>query len=337
MGVLSPHELEDHPQRNGHRSSIPPMLRAQRTCLITSHHGGSGQTTLVVNLAQKAIESGRRVLLVDATATEGLTAMIGHSEHASGPRQFSPQPNWDVLVCSGKNWIDAWQQTASDRERLESSGSATRPYDLILIDGPALTDFSLRSLAKACDEIVLTLAGTPMALRTLAPMLSWLQDFREEHDFQFRGLVVTLPVRDPIGGTTEIACRALLGEFSLLGIIPHDTSVREATLAREPLLRFATTSQAAQVIGSVADRLGWFEPTLIVGEKDTTVSEAEQTSENDLEHMLIAELATTGPTRIEHKLGWRAWSWKVCRWSMILLGTVGLVAGFGLGWMLLRW
>lgn len=171
-GLLPPGLLEPYRVLRSAVTFIDPD-HPPVTLLVTSAAPGEGKTTTVLNLAQALVESGRRVLVVDADlrrmhlsllsggmARAGLTAVITRSATLADvvfaldgidvlPAGVQP-PNPAVLLGSG-----------SMREVLAQAGSR---YDIVLIDAPPLLAVSdALSLAPMTDATLLVVrwAVTP--------------------------------------------------------------------------------------------------------------------------------------------------------------------------------
>lgn len=138
-----------------------------RTILIASPIQGEGKSTLASNLAIVLAQAGRRVLLVDADFRRpvqqrffdvdgqvGLSnALLGEEEAERAIRATGIEGL--ELLCAGA--VPANPSRAVNSRRLsdmltELSGR----YDQILVDSPALTEFSdARTVAAACDATLL--------------------------------------------------------------------------------------------------------------------------------------------------------------------------------------
>ena len=207
-----------------------------RSLLITGQKGGIGKTTAAMNLAALAAEGGR-VLLVDLDPAGPISAALAHGPESGEVHQLG---DW-----TGRFWSDAvpgvdlfWPQSGNEQTdamamrlaTLTRNSNLSLQYDLAVVDAPCLRG-GATSLLGGCDEALLVTRLEPLALRTLPPLLGAVQAERVERpEFQFHGMLLTLPPGVRADSPEVDQLRRSLGGHVLPVAIEHDPNLQSATL-----------------------------------------------------------------------------------------------------------
>jgi ATP-binding protein involved in chromosome partitioning len=247
---------------------------------IASGKGGVGKSSVTVNLALALAKAGRSVGIVDADIYgHSIPAMLGIADHR--PTQVEsmimpvPTPSGVSVISIGmlkprRDQVVAWRGPMLDRALVQMLADVYwGDLDVLLLDLPPGTGDMAISLGQhlpGAEIVVVTTpqeAATEVAERagTMASMLhqrvvgvlenmSYLvcPHCGPEHTLELFG-----------SGGGERVAKTLTGRFGydvpLLGRVPIEESLREGGDAGKPVVDSDPTSEAAQVLLSVAERL----------------------------------------------------------------------------------
>ncbi|MCE9534567.1 MAG: AAA family ATPase [Planctomycetes bacterium] len=239
-----------------------------RKLLIASQKGGVGKTTAAINLASAIALSGGRALLVDADPLGGIAAALNLAAHrpAPGLRSLgieSPAPLWkDVVpgldITTPYSDPDKPGHTLDEFLTLINTEQALTRYSWIILDAPpVIGGMQLRSLLHSSDELILVIRAEPMAFRTVPMFLQLIKMVQEDGSLlKLRGLLLTLPANEPLGGAWESELRRVFARSMLPQAIPHDEEVARAALLGKPVVAVNPQSLAAKQYTALALHLG---------------------------------------------------------------------------------
>ncbi|MBV9948711.1 MAG: AAA family ATPase [Myxococcales bacterium] len=186
--------------------------------------GGSGKTTLAVNVAAALHRAGQRILLVDGDTQGSATAWAARAAE----RGKDGPPCIAVAAAALRR----------DLPRLAEG------YDVAIVDGPARLGAETRAAMLVADLVVVPMAPGALDLWAAAETVRVLEDAR--------GLRPELRARALLNRADRTALSRLAGTaIAELGIEPLDVSVGarvafgEAMLAGQGVCEYAPSSDAA--------------------------------------------------------------------------------------------
>ncbi len=247
---------------------------------IASGKGGVGKSSVTVNLALALAKAGRTVGIVDADIYgHSIPAMLGIADHR--PTQVEsmimpvPTPSGVSVISIGmlkprRDQVVAWRGPMLDRALVQMLADVYwGDLDVLLLDLPPGTGDMAISLGQHLPNAEILVVTTPQEAAaevaeragTMASMLhqrvvgvlenmSYLvcPHCGPEHQLELFGR----------GGGERVA-KTLTGRFGydvpLLARVPIEESLREGGDAGKPVVDSDPTSEAAQVLSALADRL----------------------------------------------------------------------------------
>ncbi len=230
---------------------------------ITSHKGGVGKTTTVVNVGAALAQAGRRVLLVDIDPKGSLTAAVGQTpapvsigDVLREPRRIAEA----ITPCAGgMQCITAtatlaviFYELTEGRESAFRLANALRQvadqYDYVLIDCPSMLGCAMNNALTAAQVVLVPLQCDFLALRGLADVQEIIATIRETTNPDLRLRVVGTMFDRRIGHANDVlseASDALPGRIYKT-IIPRTVRLAEAPATGQTILEYAAHSQGAQ-------------------------------------------------------------------------------------------
>ncbi len=182
-----------------------------RRITIASQKGGTGKTTVSLNLALALAERGKRTLLVDVDPQGG----IGHSLRkrdtelrgmadalvgACSPSEAVLQTKLPGLAMLPRGRLDP-VDTMAFEQALYTQGGLGRvlddidaDYDVVLIDTPSGVGMPTRAALALSGFVLVPLQGEPLSLRTIHQVLRVIDHVRENENPQLEllGLLPTM-------------------------------------------------------------------------------------------------------------------------------------------------
>jgi WD40 repeat protein/cellulose biosynthesis protein BcsQ len=262
-----------------------------RKFLIASQKGGVGKTTTAINIATAAAMAGSRVLLVDVDPLGSVSAAMNLARHAfrrtlrsldvesDAPVWKDVVPQLDVTTPYGEP--NNPFHTLDEFLPLILQPQIENRYDFAIFDTPPiLAGVQLRNLLRRIDDLILIVRTEPMAFRTLPTFLQMVKAVREEGSLvKLRGILLTLPQGEPLGGSWESELRRCFSRSILPQAIPYDPEVTLAAIQNKPIILSNPNSPAAQQYLMLSQLLG-----LITSESDSIE--------------LFKEMADNSPTKM---------------------------------------
>lgn len=238
-----------------------------RKLLVCSQKGGVGKTTTAIAVAAATAQAGCRVLLIDADPLSGIALSLNLAQHPR--RQTLRGAGVDlpgVLIdglLPGLDVLSPYDEGGCSDDDLDCllDQLATPPiqerYGCLILGAPPFLGPSPNQLLAACNELLLVMRAEPLAARTLPAFLELVQRSRTlEHSIRTRGILLTLPEGEEVGGRWERELRGRFGTRILPDVVPHDEAVPQAQMFGQIVTQSAPDSPAAQAYRRLADFLG---------------------------------------------------------------------------------
>jgi len=249
--------------RGGHPERSPSISAATRVLAVASGKGGVGKSTLTVNLAFALSALGEQVGILDADVYgHSIPHMLGiHQKPIAVDDMIVPPVRGDLKLMSIGFFLDEnapvmWRGPMLHRA-LEQFLSDVHwgELDTLVVDMPPGTGDVAMSLGQLLPRAEALVVTTPQpAAQQVAVRAAQMA---QKTGMRLVGVVENMSY---LAGTGQELFgsgggRALADDMgvSLLGRIPLDPQLREATDAGTPLLEVAPESEAAVAIAALAD------------------------------------------------------------------------------------
>ncbi len=239
---------------------------------VVSGKGGTGKSTIAVNLAETLSADGHAVALIDVDLCQNSCATLLNEEppasvvaYARGAvsldRVFHTTDAGLTLVCGGTSTRPEGIPETLYEALDDALGQAARTHDVVLIDAPAGLDGTVRWALDRADAGVLVLVGEPTAITgayTLAKTV-----WQAVPDYPFLSVVNAADTDVDAEQTTErfaeLTTQFVGRKPTPFGWVPYDAHVRAAVRAQVPAVRKSAPLRASFV--EIAHGLGPLLPT----------------------------------------------------------------------------
>ncbi len=240
---------------------------------IMSGKGGVGKSNLSLNLGYSLAQKNHALLLMDCDlGLANLDVLLGITpEQNLQDVLLSGADVKNAIISLGKNTKEAFDilPAASGVPELTDMNNdmrdllikrinpSLRGYDIILMDLGAGIHGTVQSFAAMAAIRIIVLTPEPTALTDAYALIKVLSQDLGVRDF----LVVVNDVasrkeEEITFKRLEMACQKFLNiNPVLLGGVRHDVKLQESVLRQKPLLELFPESNAAQDIGTLADRI----------------------------------------------------------------------------------
>jgi chromosome partitioning protein len=247
-----------------------------RAIALITEKGGTGKTTLAVNLAAYlALKKNKRVLLVDLDTQ-------GHAGKSLGVDVRQLRPNvfhWltdstvsldDVMTHSTMRnlfLVPSWKDMAEfpttvanfpHRERLlqQKIDAIKARFDFILFDSPPSRSLCQTNILLASNEVVMPVATTYLALDGCAEMEATVNQLVETHRHTTR-ISLVVPTMYRKSAMADEVLAALHGRFGKRVTVPValNVSIDEAQSHGKTIWEHAPWSRGAILMTQVAEAL----------------------------------------------------------------------------------
>jgi flagellar biosynthesis protein FlhG len=254
-----------------HAADAAPVRERPRSGLlaVAGGKGGSGTTTVAVNLAVELARSGRRTALVDADPDGGNVAvMCGLEDRYTITDVAAGRRSACEALCEGPERLQilpgAWavdslaELPAESLARLAAELDAlAERFDVVVADAGNGRSSLARRLWQAAGEIVVvttaelaSVMGVYGSIKVLAPA---------GEPVQIRSLVNMAPGLLSAGGVQRRlaqACARFLGiKISPMGYLDEDPQIAESTGSQRPFVMSAPQGRSARQVRRLSTKL----------------------------------------------------------------------------------
>lgn len=241
---------------------------------ISNRKGGTGKTTVAVNLAAELAARGLRVLLIDLDSQGHCAVGLGY------PVALGDDTVHRLFVDPSANLVDVIRPTAIERLSLAPAdprfdhGAGLRNdtrlkaalaeealaqrFDLVVIDTPPSLDHLLMNALLAADRVLIPYIPHHLSFEGMRQLVRALFQVMTRHNRKLRilGFLPTLATEHVRQHRTVIGnVRQEFGEMRLLPPIRADIRLAEAMAAGQPIRLYAPKSRGAADFACLAEEV----------------------------------------------------------------------------------
>ncbi|MHB8510002.1 MAG: ParA family protein [Candidatus Dormibacteria bacterium] len=248
------------------------------TIAAISGKGGTGKSTTVINLSCALAELGKSVLAIDMDPQANLTSGIGYDPYQLEDTVFQAltgeSPNGTGLLHTeygvdlmpsnpDLSAVEASLKSSINREyRLKEvlanlTGGGTR-YDYVLVDTPPNFGFHTLNALAAADYILVPVQMSGFAIKGLKEVLRTVAAARQRLNSDVRILGILPTFVSPRTNFSRDMLEALHNLPNLPvfdSMVKHTVKLAETSLEGVPILRYASSSEAAKAYRGLAQEI----------------------------------------------------------------------------------
>jgi chromosome partitioning protein len=250
-----------------------------RVIAVTNQKGGSGKTTSAVNVAAALGETGKRVLVVDLDPQANASLWFGANDGGRALLEVLTEdralgtvvrataiPGVDIVPTS--DWLIGVDKALASEVGAETIlrralSSLPQQWDLVLLDCPPSLGLLAISALAACQEVLVPVEMSAMALAGLAGLMKTMDRVRERLNPALR-MAGVLACR--VDGRTRLhqdilaSLRERFGSDVFKTVIRENIRIKEAWSFAKPITSYDTRSSGAEDYRAVAAELVDREP-----------------------------------------------------------------------------
>jgi len=230
-----------------------------KALIICSAKGGTGKTTTAINLGVALAEMGKKVAVVDGSLTTPDVSLhlaipfyirslndVAEDNASLEEATFTHKSGVKIVPSSIK--ISKSLKHLSDVELKNILRELKKENDFVLVDSAAGLDFTAIGVIKAADELLVV--ANPEIAAVVNTYKSVLEG--KKHGIKTTGIIVNKH-REFKDQLRDDEIFSVLGrEITLLGKVPHDTTVQLSQRKSEPVVSFAPNSKASKEFKRIA-------------------------------------------------------------------------------------
>lgn len=237
-----------------------------RTISITSGKGGVGKTTLVVNLALKLAQAGKKVLILDGDlGMANVDIFFGYRPQGSiidllygdkNPSDIMVEVAKDVHLIPGGSGLTEFNHLNNFERRalIESISSMPQKFDYLIVDtAPGIAE-NVLFLNAAVQTVSVVITPDPSSF---ADSYALIKVLRQQYQLKKFSIVVNM-AKDTEEGRIlfrrfeDVVQRFLDVSLEYWGTVPMDTVLRKANQMQRLVVRQDPSCLSAQAIKEIA-------------------------------------------------------------------------------------
>ncbi|HEX4024320.1 MAG TPA: MinD/ParA family protein [Steroidobacteraceae bacterium] len=250
------------PELRAHALSPPPV----QVIAVTGGKGGTGKTSVAINLATALAQAGRRTMLLDGDlglanvdVLLGLTPRCTLEHVVRGERSLEEvivETAAGVRVVPAASGVARMAALSSSEQAgiIRAFGTLPEPLEVLIVDTAAGISAAVLQLCQSAQQVLVVLRDEPASLTDTYAMIKVLS--RQHGLRQFR--VLANMTRTPGQGDSvfrrlqRVTDRYLEVMLEFVGEIPDDGALQKAVQAQRSVLELFPSSPSALAFKQLA-------------------------------------------------------------------------------------
>jgi flagellar biosynthesis protein FlhG len=243
-----------------------PMLAPVQVIAVTGGKGGTGKTSIAVNLATAFAQAGRHTMLLDGDlglanvdVLLGLTPRCTLEHVLSGERRLEEvllQTSSGVRVVPASSGVAKMAALAATEQAaiVQAFSALPGPLDVLVVDTAAGIHDSVLQFCQAAQQVLMVLRDEPTSLTDCYALIKVLS---RNHGVRHFRVVANMTRgagegESVFGRLQRVADRYLDVVLEYAGEIPEDRSVKQSVQQQRPVLEAFPNSPAARAFKRLA-------------------------------------------------------------------------------------
>ncbi len=239
---------------------------------VASGKGGVGKTNVSVNLSLALVETGKKVLLMDADLglanvdlLLGLRSEYNLSHVINGERTLEeviiegPEGLRIIPAASGTQMMSELSP-AQHAGVIRAFGELNLPVDILVVDSAAGISDSVISFTQASNEVIVVVCNEPTSLTDAYALIKVLSEDHEVSRFNILANMVRTPKEglNMFSKLSKVTDHYLDVTLDYMGAIPNDEYLVKAVKKQSAVLKSYPQSPSALAFRSLAKKVnGW--------------------------------------------------------------------------------
>lgn len=239
---------------------------------VASGKGGVGKTNVSVNLSLALVETGKKVLLMDADLglanvdlLLGLRSEYNLSHVINGERTLEeviiegPEGLQIIPAASGTQMMSELSP-AQHAGVIRAFGELNLPVDVLVVDSAAGISDSVISFTQASNEVIVVVCNEPTSLTDAYALIKVLSEDHEVSRFNILANMVRTPKEglNMFSKLSNVTDHYLDVTLDYMGAIPNDEYLVKAVKKQSAVLKSYPQSPSALAFRTLAKKVnGW--------------------------------------------------------------------------------
>lgn len=240
-----------------------------RVITVASGKGGVGKTNVSVNLSLALVETGNKVMLLDADlGLANVDLMLGLKSQFNLSHVINGERTLEDIIIEGPDGLKIVPASSGTQMMAELTpkqhagmirafGELKMDLDVLVVDSSAGISDSVVSFCKAAHEVLVVVCDEPASLTDAYALIKVLN---QDHGIQrFQILANMVPserdAQQLYAKLNHVAGLYLDVNLSMVGYIPYDDSLKKAVRKQKAVLKVFPSSPSARAFTKLARRI----------------------------------------------------------------------------------